>query len=48
MSAGPIGSEYPGTAVAVAMASFFALLLGRSLLSLLDTDVTKRLGKAIG
>lgn len=35
MSAGPVGSEYPGTPVAIVMAVFCAFLAGRSLLSAL-------------
>ena len=33
MSAGPVGSEYPGTPVAIVMAAFCAFLVGKSLLS---------------
>ena len=33
MSAGPVGSEYPGTPVAVIMAVLFSFLMARGLLS---------------
>ena len=33
MSAGPVGSEYPGTPVAIVMAAFCAFLVGKFLLS---------------
>jgi hypothetical protein len=32
MSAGPVGSEYPGTPVAIMMAALFSVLLVKSLL----------------
>ena len=35
MSAGPVGSEYPGTPVAIVMAAFCLFLVGKSFLSAL-------------